>query len=306
MAKLRRNHDKKSGVESSGMVAKVGIFSLILGVLYFAFQKITGNAERPTEIVIDGIPPIKTTEEEEIFYLPTAVMGDIVQHQYYTLSYVEKYEQPEWVAYELMKERLYTKSVGRSNDFRPDGLVKTGSATPEDYRGSGYDRGHLVPAGDMGFDYDAMSETFFMSNMSPQLRNFNGGIWRELEELTRDWAKKFRHLYVVTGPVLTEKMMEYIGDNRVGVPSYYYKVVLDLSEPEFKGIGYILPNEVSYKPIHEYATSIDRVEEITGINFFPNLMEARLEEAIEKEFDTSLWFVDERKYQARINEWNKR
>lgn len=306
MAKFRRNHDKKSGVESSGMITKVGIFSMILGALYFAFQKFAGGSSEPADIVIEDIPNVEQANDTDIFYLPTSTTGDIIKHKYYALSYNEEFEQPEWVAYELTKDRLYTKRVGRTDDFRPDSKVRSGSATPADYRRSGYDRGHLVPAGDMGFDYDAMSETFFMSNMSPQKRNFNGGIWRELEELTRSWTKKFKHLYVVTGPILTQDMMGYIGDNEVGVPTYYYKVVLDLSEPELKGIGYIMPNEVSDRPIHEYATSIDRVEEITGINFFPNLMEARLEKEIEKEFNTDLWFTDQKKYEKRVNNWNKR
>jgi endonuclease G len=306
MAKLRTNHNKRTGLNGTGMISKVGIFSLILGALYFAFQKFSGGGTEPADVAIEDVDTIDYPDAEEIFYLPTSTTGQIVRHKYYTMSYNEEYEQPEWVAYELLKDRLYKKSVGRTDDFRPDRAVKTGSATLSDYRRSGYDRGHLVPAGDMGFDYTAMSETFLMSNMSPQKRNFNGGIWRELEELTRSWAKKFRHLYIVTGPVLTEKMMGYIGNNEVGVPSYYYKVVLDLSEPEMKGIGYIMPNEVSDKPIHEYATSIDRVEEITGINFFPNLMEARLEEEIEKEYNTDLWFTDKKKYEKRVNQWNRR
>ncbi len=79
--------------------------------------------------------------------------------------------------------------VDRQGDFRPDDKVKTGSATPADYRSSGYDRGHLVPAADMAFSAEAMSATFVMSNISPQARNFNNGVWRELEELTRSWAK---------------------------------------------------------------------------------------------------------------------
>jgi len=306
MAKLRRNYNKNSGVQSSGMITKVGVFSLILGALYFAFQKFTGGEPQPADVVIEDIPDIEATDESDIYYLPTTSMGEVVKHKYYAMSYVEKYEQPEWVSYELTKDRLYTKSVGRTNDFRPDSKVRTGSASLADYRGSGYDRGHLVPAGDMGFDFTAMSETFYMSNMSPQKRNFNGGIWRELEELTRSWTKKFKHLYVVTGPVLTEEMIGYIGNNQVAVPSYYYKVVLDLSEPELKGIGYIMPNEVSDRPIHEYATSIDKVEQITGINFFANLMEARLEEEIEKEFNTDLWFTDKKKYEKRVRQWNRR
>ena len=304
MAKLRTNHNKAAA--SSGMITKVGVFSLILGALYFAFSKFTGSGSKPADVVVEDVPNIEDAANDEIYYLPSSTTGQIVKHQYYALSYAEQYEQAEWVAYELTRDRVNTNWVKRTNDFRPDYKVETGSAIPEDYKRSGYDRGHLVPAGDMAFDETAMSESFYMSNMSPQMRKFNGGIWRELEELTRDWAKKFRHLYVVAGPVLPSGVKGYIGENQVAVPEYYYKVVLDLSDPELKGIGYVIPNELSEEPIHEYAASIDMVEDITGINFFENLMEPELEEAIESEFNPDLWFTSKKKYQMRVEKWNKR
>jgi endonuclease G len=151
-----------------------------------------------------------------------------------------------------------------------------------------------------------MDETFLMSNISPQARNFNQGIWRELEELTRDWAKKYKRLYVVTGPVLAQKPKGYIGrENEVAIPAAYYKVLLDLDEPEQKAIAFLIPNEVSYDPLFTFATSVDEVERVTGIDFFVNFMPATLEAELEGAFNPDLWYFSKQKYDTRVNKWNK-
>ncbi|MEL6926966.1 MAG: DNA/RNA non-specific endonuclease, partial [Bacteroidota bacterium] len=224
---------------------------------------------------------------------PSSTTGVIIKHEYYGLSYSEEHEQAEWVAYELTRDRLNNNMVKRANNFRPDPKIETGSATIYDYKRSGYDRGHMVPAGDMAFSSRSMSQTFYMSNMSPQLRNFNGGIWRELEENVRDWARRFRHLYIVSGPILTDRLPEHIGDNRVSVPKRYFKVILDVSEPELKGIAYIMPNETSSRPIDDYAVSIDEVEAQTGIDFFHHLLDDDKETVLESQSDPSLWRYDQ-------------
>jgi len=187
-----------------------------------------------------------------------------------------------------------------------DPQIETGSATVYDYKRSSYDRGHMVPAGDMGFSNRSMSQTFYMSNMSPQVRNFNGGIWRELEENIRDWARRFRHLYIVTGPILTDRLSKDIGDNRVSVPKRYFKVILDVSEPEIKAIAYIMPNEKTSAPISDFAVSIDEVESQTGIDFFHNLLDDKMEKELESQADPSLWRVSNKRYQMRLDSWNNR
>ena len=145
--------------------------------------------------------------------LPTSTTGQIIQHTYYTLSYSEDHEQAEWVFYQLTPA-LVNGTTPRIDDFRPDPLVSTGSAQLSDYRGSGYDRGHLCPAADMKLNHTAMSETFFMSNMSPQVAGFNRGVWKKLEGLVRNWAITEGRLYVVTGGVLRPSDNS-IGANRV-------------------------------------------------------------------------------------------
>jgi endonuclease G len=309
MAKFRTNHSQGD----SGMIFKVGIFAFLLGGLYYAFSFFGGEDSAILDTVREALEQNDPYEaEEEVltetdpsYYIPTSTTGQIVKHQYYTLSYSEKHEQPEWVAYELTRTNLNKKRVERSNNFRPDSKVRSKSATPADYRRSGYTRGHLVPAADMGFDKRAMSETFYMSNMSPQLRNFNMGVWRELEEQVRDWARKYKHLYVVTGPILTQKEVNRIGKkNIVSVPRNYYKIVLDITDPEYKGIGFIIPNEICDEHLTHYAVSIDEIEDITGIDFFPELLSENLETELESNFDVRRWKFSEKRYQLRVRKWN--
>lgn len=296
MAKLRTNHARQENA-SSGMIVKVGLFSAILGGLYFVFNYFTGNSNPEPE-------PEDTSYHAEAYFLPKN-RGQLIEYRNYALSYDEDHEQAEWVAYILTKENLDKPWNKRSDNFLPDTRVKTGSASPDDYRGSGYDRGHLVPAADMAYDPEAMEETFLMSNISPQARNFNKGIWRELEELTRNWAKKNKELYVVTGPVLSEAPKGYIGENEVSVPTAYFKVLLDLAEPEQKGIAFIVPNQVSFEPLYQFAMSIDEAEQRTGINFFPDLMPRELETVIEGSFNIDLWEFSKQKFDQRVEEWNK-
>ncbi len=305
MAKFRSSHNRKSAGESSGMIVKVGLFSLILGALYFAFQKFSGSTLSEEEHVTADVENLEETGADSIFFLPTSTTGDIVRHKYYALSYVEKFELAEWIAYELTAERLNTDWVQRTNNFRPDPMVKTGSATPDDYRRTDFDRGHLAPAADMAFSTEAMSETFFLSNIAPQDPGFNKGVWRELEELTRDWARRFKHLYVVTGPVLSQPIKFWIGENQVAVAPAFYKVLLDLRQPELKAIAFIIPNETTTDRIESFATSVDEVEALTGIDFFPGLMEKSLEEELESKFDVKLWRTNDKKYEIRVNKWNR-
>lgn len=219
--------------------------------------------------------------------LPTITRRDaVVKHLGYTLSYNEKNEQANWVAYELTAGETF-KTVNRSDDFRPDGDVRTGSATNADYKGMGYDRGHLAPAADMGWSATTMQESFFYSNMSPQVSGFNRGVWKRLEEQVRQWAVDNRAIYVVTGPLLPDNLPT-IGANKVSVPRFYYKVILDYTSPELKGIGFILPNASSSLPLRSFVVTIDYVEKMTGIDFFPTLPDDQ-EQKIEKTICVDCW-----------------
>lgn len=219
--------------------------------------------------------------------LPALIPSDdIIHKKYYSLSYNKKYKQANWVSYKLTSQMLKNKT-GRTDDFRADPEAGYYAATPEDYKRSGYHRGHLCPAGDMKFSKDAMSETFLMTNISPQDAAFDGGVWRELEEQVRDWAKKHKELYITAGPVFG-KNVKTIGRNKIAVPEYFFKVILDYKEPDLKGIGFIFKNENDQEYPQFYAVSIDSVESFTGIDFFQALPD-KDEEVLEKSANWRAW-----------------
>ena len=219
--------------------------------------------------------------------LPNYTQSDqIISHTAFTLKYSEKHEQASWVAYTL-KSSHTSGNVGRTDDFRIDYKVKTGSASLSDYKNSGYDRGHLAPAADFKWSSTAMSESFFMSNISPQHPSFNRGIWKKLEGSVRNWADDNGEIHVVTGPILNEHFST-IGYNGVSIPNYYYKVILDYREPELKGIGFILPNQKSNSSLQSFAVSIDEVERKTGIDFYNSLPD-EIENKLESTIDVNKW-----------------
>ncbi|MFI3296689.1 MAG: DNA/RNA non-specific endonuclease [bacterium] len=216
-------------------------------------------------------------------YLPKSE-GEIVEHTYYTLAYAEEHEQAYWVYYVLTPE-MVSGDVKRSDDFRADNKVKTGSATLTDYKSSGYDRGHLCPAASMSINTTAMSESFYMSNMSPQTPSFNRGGWKKLEDKVRGFALKEQKIYVVTGPIFND-VIGTIGANNVTIPGYYYKAIY---APEAnKMIAFIMPNTKIESGLASYAVSVDYLEDITGIDFFYELPDD-IENELEANFNVSYW-----------------
>ena len=210
----------------------------------------------------------------------------IIEHTGFTLCYDPKYKQARWVAYELTESET-NPEVERNNAFKPDPLVKSGSAENSDYLKSGYDKGHLAPAADMSWSEQTMFESFYFSNISPQKPGFNRGIWKKLEEKTRLWAIENQALYVVTAGVL-EKGLPTIGADKVAVPRYFYKVILDYTGPDVKGIGFILENESSDDLLQYHAVTIDSVEKVTNIDFF-NKLPDNLEKNVESHVNISEW-----------------
>ena len=210
--------------------------------------------------------------------------GEIVKHTYYSLAYSEENEQAYWVYYQLTPEEI-NGSQSRTDDFRPDPLISTGSATLADYSGSGYDRGHMCPAADMKLNKTSMSETFYLSNMSPQVAGFNRGIWSTVEDQVRKWAIEFDGLDVATGPIFNDNLGT-IGADKVTVPGYYYKVLY--SEKKKIMIGLILPNASSQKSLDQFVVTVDEIEKETGIDFFSGL-DDQLENQLESNIQMENW-----------------
>lgn len=216
--------------------------------------------------------------------LPSGPRTDsVIHHQNYSLGYDEQTEQAEWVMYEFTQQEANNRRVKRKDNFRPDPAVQSGSAKLADYKRSGFDRGHLAPAADMAFSKQAMSESFFMSNMSPQRPGFNRGIWKNLEAQVRTWARN-EDIMIVTGAVLSGG--QYIGSNDVLVPDAYYKIIYAPQRQVM--IGFLMPNEKSGRPLQHFVVPVDRIEDVTGINFFAAMNDAT-EEPMEGKATPAAW-----------------
>ncbi|SMC45789.1 DNA/RNA non-specific endonuclease [Cellulophaga tyrosinoxydans] len=219
-------------------------------------------------------------------FLPSSTTGDVVHHNYYSLSYNEKHEQAEWVAYNLDKSQL-TYDDRKRPYFIEDPKVKTKSADWKNYKGSGYDRGHLCPAGDRRFSEYAYNETFYTSNISPQNQEFNAGIWNDLEKQVRYWCKKYNNITVITGGVL-ENNLRTIGDEDVSVPNYFYKIIARKDGDKIKLIGFLFENKPRNTTLKAQVVSIDEIERRTQIDFFEKLPDS-LENMLESSVNTAGW-----------------
>jgi endonuclease G len=219
-------------------------------------------------------------------FIPTTNRGYLIQHTYFTLSYSETNRQAEWVAYNLTPE-LINGVQERTDDFRIDPKVKNKPVGSGDYSGSGYDRGHLCPAGDMKLNLTSMSETFYMSNISPQDPSFNRGIWESLETKVRTWASEKNGVYVVTGPIL-KNICGSIKNETISVPCSYYKIVFKDNGIEKIAIALIINNQGSSSSLKSFVTTIDYLESLTGVDFFSGLSDD-IENKLESTINTLSW-----------------
>lgn len=255
----------------------LGIILVVLIVNYFKNDTSSENS----------YPNSTTVISSDFNYLPTSTTGQTIKHNGYSLSYSETHEQAEWVAYSLSGNDIVHINRERPY-FEVDPKVRTKSAHWKNYKKSGYDRGHLCPAGDRKKTKSLYNETFLTSNITPQKHEFNAGIWNRLEQKTRYWAKKHKNLFVISGGVLTDKNLKTIGRDKVSVPNRFYKILLDNTQPDIKAIAFLLPHKNSNRPLYEYVVSIDQLEKITGIDFFPALPD-QLEDKLEASSSYKGW-----------------
>lgn len=261
---------------------------LFLFIPFFSFveeQKGTSNFVESNTVTTTFFA-LNQSNGAKINLLPKSTTKAIVDHDFYTLSYHEKYEQAEWVAYELKKEQVVNAHFKRPF-FIQDNKVTTNSADWRNYKKSGYDKGHLCPAADREFNKKAYEATFLTSNISPQDHEFNSGIWNRLEEKVRYWAVKYDGLFIVTAGVLVPNL-KTIGKEKVAVPNYFYKIVLDENQGKYRLIAFLIPNRASTKPLYEYVVSVDQIEKLTGIDFFPQLPDT-IENQLEKKGSYKEW-----------------
>ncbi len=220
-------------------------------------------------------------------YLPAEIPGhQIVKYTQFTLSYNEHNEQADWVAYELDKNEIKTESR-RCNCFAKDAKIISGSATPDDYANSGFDKGHLSPSEDNQLSAENNRESFLMSNISPQLHRFNNGIWKQLEIWVRQKAEEFDTVYVVSGPVFINNLGS-IGKDSVTVPGYFYKALLRFENGLPKTIAFLIPQIGAVGELKDYIVPVNALESLTGIDFFPALDDS-IENNVEARDNSGQW-----------------
>lgn len=218
---------------------------------------------------------------------PKGTPEQILKRTGYVASYNKTTLLPNWVAWHLTAERTEGSAKRSGVDFAEDTEVPEPRATDWEYYNSGYDRGHMCPAADNKWSKKAMEESFLFTNMCPQNGNLNRGDWNEMEMACRKWAKKYGDLYIVCGPILYKGKHKTIGKNKVVVPEAFFKVVLRTGDDP-QAIGFIYKNTSGNRPKDSYVNTVDEVERITGIDFFPSLPDD-VEKKVEAECDLGLW-----------------
>lgn len=260
----------------------LSLIAIIILIAVYGYEHFLNSKEEGV-LIENGKTPKATTNQ---YFLPTSTTNQIVHHQNYSLSYSEKHEQAEWVAYELKSSHL-SKTNHKRPYFQIDKAVKTQAAHWRNYKKSGYDKGHLCPAGDRKFSKSAHDETFLTSNISPQEHQFNAGVWNRLEQKVRYWAKKNDGIFVITGGVL-ENNLKSIGSESVSVPEQFYKVILDKTNGRIKMLAFLMPHEDSNLPLYKFVVSVDKIEALTGIDFFKELDDT-IEDRLEKSSSYKNW-----------------
>jgi endonuclease G len=208
---------------------------------------------------------------------------ELIIRQGYVLEHSSVDKIPLWVCESVAADHLRGHLV-RSNRFKADPDLKGPKAYPNDYVGSGYDRGHQAPAGNQTIDSELKDQTFYMSNMAPQRPSLNRGIWRLLEDKTRAWVFRYGRAYEWTGPIRCAPKLppppdtlgcqrQTIGEHGVAVPLYFYKIILVQDQSTWKAIAFVLPNTDFKRPyrLESYITSIDWIEKETGVEFMPTM-----------------------------------
>lgn len=233
---------------------------------------------------------LKTTKivvDEKFRTIPQGKQGQIVERATFVLQYNSECKVSHWVSYKVSARDLI-KNVKRTNDFRPDPLITGPQASLDDYKWSGYDRGHLARAELFTKSFEDMRSSFVLSNMIPQIPyNNQNGSWRRLEDLEYKNIQASGSLIIVSGPVFLNSNTLKIGEGKVCVPDAVFKVLFD-PQNDGEAIGFIIPNNIESKDIETYAIPVRRVEEITGLDFFSELPD-EIEDAIELKIDFSKW-----------------
>lgn len=243
--------------------------------------KTTNSSTQKKSEKFDADVPLETPR------LETKRKEQLIEHEGFRISYNANWCIPNWVAYELTKEET-RGDVERTDYFDIDPTVSGRQARFSDYSHTGYDRGHMAPAGDMKWSKEAMDACFYLTNICPQNHNLNKGDWNDLEMKCRDWARRYGKVWIVTGPIVTSQEPKTIGSRHVVVPDAFYKVILAKKDGRYEGVGFVMNNADGNGDIMDDCHSIDEVENLTGIDFFYALPD-EIEDKVEISFNPDVW-----------------
>lgn len=277
MANKRRSSRRRGYILSKGQIlVMIVCVAVLAGIAWMR------ACNRPASHSV----PLDNIDSLMLVRMPGHIPSQPVSYEGMTLSFNAETHTPNWVAWELTRDETYG-SEPRYNKFLSDPDVE-GCATPRDYSYSGYDRGHMAPAGDMKWDPQAMRQTFYLTNICPQAKALNTGAWKRLEEKCRVWAQADSAIVIICGPVPGDAPLEYIGSTRVAVPARFFKVILSPYADPPRAIGFIMPNERVEGGLQKAAVSVDRVEALTGYDFFASLPDS-IEADVESRCEFNRW-----------------
>lgn len=258
------------------------------------------------EVLLQSIEELKLKEIQHIIKSVGLPASDIqlesTIHSAMAIGFNCHHKMAAWTFHVLTPDVSFG-NVTRTNDFRPDNSIACPIAVEQDYfikeeksdgtlnyDGFGFDRGHLAPSADFRWSKQALSESYYYSNMTPQRSGFNRESWAEVETLLRRIVDNNPQNYlVITGPVLTDTMKVIEKSiNKLSIPDYHYKIIADLSSDSPKGMAFLMPNRKCELPASEYVVTIDSIQQLTGLDFFPSLTQ-KMQQVVEKTSDYSAW-----------------
>lgn len=282
---------KKTKNASAWLVALIALLS---GGTYYGThtdKDVVANPTAETEVVVASDDAVETVPEGVDYSLPALRKnsGEQILHRTaMTISWNKETRTPNWVAY-LLKDADMDGNLGREPEFYQDfEIAKEVRVSTYDYSHSGYDRGHMAPAGDFNGDKKAKKETFYMTNICPQNHKLNGDSWNTLEKQCRDWAYQEGGIYSVVGPIYTSANPKTIGTHKVAVPDKFFRCILSLKKGKEKAVGFIYENTGTRQRISRAACSVDEVEQLTGYDFFTALPD-KLEKKLEANYNLKDW-----------------
>ncbi len=280
----RRHFRKKNGYGQRILTFPVAVISAVFlasGIIGFACSGDSGNDPDIDDVSYSGhyagMLDVATPDE---------VASQVKGYEGFRLSFNKDNKTPNWVAWELLGSEVNGEEK-RSDNFWTDTEIE-GCPSTYDYKGSGFDRGHMCPAADQKWSPKAMSDCFVMANMCPQDHSLNAGAWNTLENKERQWAQRDSAIVIVAGPIYEKSDSKRIGDAGVRVPGAFFKILAAPYAEQPRGIAFVYPNMSSPGSMQEYVLTIDEIEQLTGFDFLSSLPD-EIENEIESKASFKEW-----------------